>query len=99
MTITEKSASIPYDIYYIENIKNQIEKMDKIHHIEILKILKNNKTRLNENKSGVFINMSFLTKEVINKIIQYLEYVKKQEQYINGVENIQENLKHFIQQT
>jgi len=98
MTAKEiKYSTFPYDVFFIENIKNRIEKMDKIHHIEILKILKKyNKVRLNENKSGVFVNMTFLNKEIIDEIVRYLDYVNEQEQYINVVENLQENLKHCI---
>ena len=63
----------------IENIRNKIESMDKNHHIEILKILKKNGVKLNENKSGVFVNLSFLSKEIIDEINTYLLYVNDQE--------------------
>jgi len=96
----EKEQLPSYDKHVIESLKNRIEKMDKIHHIEILKILKKyNKIRLNENKSGVFVNMSFLPIEILEEIIKYIEYVNEQEVYINVVEEEQEKLKHYIQQT
>jgi hypothetical protein len=82
---------------FLEKIRDEIEKMDKIHHIKILKILKNYKNiKLNENKSGVFINLSFLPKYVVNKILNYVEYIREQEKYILTVENQQENLKNLL---
>ena len=42
----------------LESIRNIIEKMEKIHHIEIAKILQNNSINLTENDNGIFINLS-----------------------------------------
>jgi hypothetical protein len=48
----------------IESLKNSVESLSKMHHIEILKIIKKNKSvKINENKSGVYINLTFLPKE------------------------------------
>ena len=38
----------------IEVLKTQIEKMNKFNHVEILRILKNNKIPINENKKWSF---------------------------------------------
>lgn len=82
------------EIASIENIKNAIEKMDKFHHIEILKILKkHNNIRLNENKSGVFVNMMFIPKEVLEEVTKYLDYISEQEKSINNFEKQQEELR------
>ena len=53
---------------------------------EALKILSNHSCKLNENKSGVFINMTFLTDEIINDINNYLQYINDQEERLNTVE-------------
>jgi len=64
----------------LENIKNQIEGMSKSHHVEILKILKKNtNVKLNENKSGIFINLSFIPAETMQEIKDYLNYIHVQE--------------------
>ena len=95
----QQSQSQSYDKHIIDLLKNRIEKMDKIHHIEILKILtKYNKIKLNENKSGVFVNMSFLPVYILEEINKYIEYVNEQERYIHVVEEEQEKLKHYVQQ-
>ena len=64
----------------LEHLKLRIESMTKTQHIEILKILKHNPSvKLNENKSGVYINPSFLSEDVIDLMYSYLSYVDDQE--------------------
>ena len=79
----------------LDKLKTKIENMTKIHHIEILKILKKNcNVKLNENKSGVYVNLSFLTKETIAEIEEYLNYVDLQEISLNEFENQKEEFKN-----
>lgn len=71
----------------LEDLKMRIEKLSVKHHVEILKIMKNyNEIKLNENKFGIFINLSFLDKEVIHKLINYVSYIEEQEKSIMSVE-------------
>lgn len=67
-------------IDYLTKLKNQVESMDKHHQIEILKILSKNMCKINENKSGVFVNMTFLEPTILEKIEEYLNYMKEQEE-------------------
>lgn len=61
-------------------VKTKIERMDKKKHIEILKILKKYAdVKLSENKSGVFLNLSYLPKESVEDLLKYIEYVDQQE--------------------
>ena len=74
----------------LETIKKQIEQMDKTHHIEILKILKqNNSITLNENKSGVYVNLSFLPENILEELMKYIQYINAQEDAINSLEKQQ----------
>lgn len=76
-------------------IKDKIEKMPKNNQIEILKILKQNQAiKLNENKSGVFINISFLPKETIEELAKYVKYVGDQESVINEIESQKQEFKN-----
>ena len=76
-------------------IKDKIEKMPKNNQIEILKILKQNQAiKLNENKSGVFINISFLPKETIEELAKYVKYVCDQESVINEIESQKQEFKN-----
>lgn len=70
----------------LEIIKLSIDKMDKSQHIEILQILKENNVKINENKSGIYINLSFLRTDVVEKIQKYLKYVEEQEETLNIIE-------------
>ena len=72
----------------LENIKTNIEKMSKVHHIEILKILKKIPSiKLNENKSGVFVNLSFLPESTIGELTKYIDYIHMQENSILELES------------
>lgn len=77
----------------LESMKSYIEQMDKPSHLEILKILKKNpKIKLNENKSGVYVNLSFLSTETIEEIRQYIQYIKDQTNTINEIERKEEEI-------
>jgi len=72
----------------LENIKNKIESMTKNHQIEILKILKSSpEVKINENKSGVFVNLTFLPDDVLAGIRNYLSYVHDQENSLLELES------------
>tara|TARA_B100000035_G_C21022320_1_gene564584 strand:+ start:1037 stop:1408 length:372 start_codon:yes stop_codon:yes gene_type:complete len=75
------------DISYLEGLKKTVEKLDKHHQVEILKILIKNDTKINENKSGIFINMSTLEKSIIEEMEKYIEYIKEQETNLNKTES------------
>lgn len=76
-------------------IKNKIERMSKNNQIEILKILKKHQNiKLNENKSGIFVNLSFLSKEIIEEIDKYVNYVNDQEIDINTIETQKQEFKN-----
>jgi len=65
------------DVTKLEVLKGRIECLDKFQQVEILKILSKNLCKLNENKSGVFVNMSYLSDEVLNDMKTYIEYTKE----------------------
>lgn len=89
--------SIPsnMNISEIENLKSTIETLSKNHQIEILKIIKKNQSvKINENKSGVYINLTFLPKETMEEISQYLGYVKEQEHMLSPIEKEKDEFKN-----
>ena len=80
-----------------DSLKKEIEKMDKKHHIEILKIItKNPVSKVNENKSGVYINLSFLLDDTIQEIQKYVEHVKCQEELLIPAEYEKNSLKNIF---
>ena len=83
------------DTNELEMLKMKIEKMNKKHHIEILKILKRfSNVKLNENKSGVYINLVFLPSEALEEIHKYLSYIDQQETSIMTLETQKEEYKN-----
>ena len=77
------------------SIKDKIEKMPKNNQIEILKILKKHQNiKLNENKSGIFVNLSFLSNEILDEIDKYVNYVNDQETVINSIESQKQEFKN-----
>jgi hypothetical protein len=79
----------------LEIIKTKIERMGKKHHVEVLKILKgNSQIKINENKSGVFINLSYLPVDTVLKLEEYIESIQEQEKTLETVETQKENFKH-----
>ena len=56
----------------------------------------NQKEKLNENKSGVFVNLSFLPKKTIEEIVEYINYIVIQENSILELETQTNELKKHI---
>jgi len=64
------------------NIKNSIEKMNKIQQTEVFKIIKNNELDYNENNNGVFINLTNVNDNVICELEKYIVFVENQNTYL-----------------
>ena len=83
------------NIEKLEEIKHVVESMSKIHQIEILRILKNvPNIKLNENKSGVYVNLTFIPQESIDELSVYVKYASDQENSLNTFENQKTEFKH-----
>lgn len=68
-------------------LKNNIEILTKENQIDILKLLKkHNNIKINENKNGVFINLSCLSKDIIEDLKKYLFYINEREKSLNLIE-------------
>jgi len=79
----------------LDQYKTSIESMSKIHQIEILKVFaKNPLIKLNENKSGVYVNLSFLPQDTITELGQCIKYIQEQENSLNDLEIQKDEFKH-----
>lgn len=81
---------------HLEALKLKVESLNKFHQIEILKILSRNLCKLNENKNGIFINMSFLPNEVIQELDKYMNYIDDQSETFQTIEYQKEEFKNII---
>jgi hypothetical protein len=77
---------------YLMSLKDGIENMPVVHQIEILRILNAKHTQINENKNGVFVNISKLNNELLQELYDYMTYVIKQEKQLNEVEEQKQSL-------
>lgn len=78
----------------LEKMKSIIEELPKHHQIEILKIIKDSSSTINENKSGIYVNMSFLPKVTIQEMNRYIKYVQDQEQALIPLESQKDGFKN-----
>lgn len=78
------------------SIRNNIEKMTKFNQIEILRILnKHDDVIVNENRYGIHVNLSDLNEDVLEQLIQYIQYVNTQEKNLNQDEKQKEDIKNI----
>ena len=75
----------------LDLLKKNIESLEKPRQLEILKIIyKNQSTVLNENKNGIYINMTSLTNETLDELKDYMKYIYTQEEELNSDEQTKE---------
>ena len=77
---------------YLMALKDGIENMPVVHQIEILRILNAKQTQINENKNGVFVNISKLNNDLLHELYDYMTYVIKQEKQLNEIEEQKQSL-------
>ena len=78
----------------LRELKESIEMMSNHHQIEVLRILCARKNiPLNENQNGTFVNMSSLSRDDIDSLKEYSDYVKDQQATLALIET----KKQFIQ--
>uniref|UniRef100_A0A6C0IS13 NET domain-containing protein n=1 Tax=viral metagenome TaxID=1070528 RepID=A0A6C0IS13_9ZZZZ len=90
-----ESEEKEYNSNQLNFMRELIEQMPKFHQIAILRLLSDDKTiTINENKSGIYINMSELPSYKIKELEKYVNYVKTQEDTLNDIEKQKETYKN-----
>lgn len=77
----------------LEKVKN----LSNIEYNEIFNILQENKCQYSGNNNGVFINLQNVNDEIIDKIFNFLEFIKKKKEELNDKDSVLENMKKDIQ--
>ena len=82
-------------IQLLEYIRQQVELMSKHNQIEVLRLLNESEeiVTLNENNYGIFVNLSDLSDNLLDKINNYIEYWKKQEHNLKHIEHKKQTYK------
>ncbi len=76
-----------YSVSELNYLRESIENMNKFNQVEILRILsKNKQVTINENKYGIHINLSELSKNILDELSYYIKYVNAQEYNLNIAE-------------
>ena len=76
------------DTEQLKHIKDSIEELSSDHHLEVLKILKkDNSIVLNENKNGIFVNLTDISLDILLELEKYIKYISLQQTQLNLVEN------------
>lgn len=84
----------------LDILKKTIEVLEKAQQIEILRIIHNAQSNIiNENKNGVFINMSSLSDDIIDEMQNYLTYINTQEKDLIVNETIMKDFQNEFFET
>ena len=79
----------------LDVLKKKIELLEKNQQIEILRIIHNSQSNIiNENKNGIYINMSSLNDNIIDEMQNYLTYINTQEKDLIVNENIMKDFQN-----
>jgi hypothetical protein len=79
-----------YSSDFLHNISVKISQMSKFNHIEMLKIILSrdkNRELINDNKSGIHLNLTILDNDTIDEIVKYVKYISIQEFDLCSVEH------------
>ena len=77
---------IKFFVNNLKSLKDKIESVNIFHQIEILRIFNDNSVCITENKNGIFINLTYVDSNILDKVYKYLTYVSKQEDQLNEIE-------------
>lgn len=74
-----------FNISKLENMIDEIRKMNDEEQNHIYKILKNNNAKLSDNDNGFFVSLNELTKECIDLLLDYTDQAIKSKNANNAI--------------
>lgn len=77
----------------ILQLKKEIEDVDTFHHVKILEVFKKHNISYSENRNGIFVNITNLSKNIVNEIRDVLKYVNAQEKQLQDMEQMKTTFK------
>ena len=80
----------------LQKLKKDLEDLPIVSQTHFLKMILDSHIPYTENKNGTFINISELTTEQTQKIIDFVNTIMSQEKSFNSVENQKKLLKQLI---
>jgi|UniRef100_A0A6C0BWN7 hypothetical protein len=79
--------------YELAKMRDTIENLNKEQQIQILRLFKENKIPINENKNGVFINLTGMSDDILSKLDTHLEHIISQENLLKTTEDVKKTYK------
>jgi hypothetical protein len=79
--------------YELAKMRVTIENLNKEQQIQILRLFKENKIPINENKNGVFINLTGMSDDILSKLDTHLEHIISQENLLKTTEDVKKTYK------
>jgi len=73
-------------------LKTKIEQLTKKQQVEILKIIMKMDISHSENNNGVFFNLSCLSKNQLEELYKYINYINDQEDALQELEDVKQEL-------
>jgi hypothetical protein len=77
----------------LELLKSTIESLHPNHQVEILRILHNHGVKLNSSKSGICVNLTPLSPEILDELRLKVDFILVREQTLNDFEKQTEKYK------
>ena len=84
--------SVTISIKELRDLKKNVSKLDKTEQLEVFKILKSGNGKLTENKNGIFINLTSISRDTFNIITQFVEYSIDNRSRLKNLEKLSEDL-------
>jgi len=75
------------------HIRDRVESLPKHYHKDVARILLENGVVCDENKNGLFINLSTVSQDVLEKVARFITYIDLQQQTITTGESERQVIK------
>lgn len=92
MEVESNNPTQTFNVKDLKDLKRDISSLDKTEQLEILKIIKASGNKLTENKNGIFINLSYVSKESLLEIQKFVHYSIENKSRLENLERLSEEL-------
>ena len=81
----------------LDELCAKISKLNEQQHVHIASLLrKESQVKLNENNSGIMVNLSLVSQDILESIQKYLEFLLEQESELKDIQEKQEEFKSIV---
>lgn len=77
----------------VTHLRDRIEALPKIHHKDVARILLENNITYDENKNGMFVNLSTVPQDILEKVARFISYIDLQQETIDTGETERKDIK------